>query len=92
MSQIVCFQASIYFDDGNCPIAGEGPSKDFTTLEKAKAWATQQVATYSHAGNVLDDGFWYGVILRGRYVDPIGDGLLFDFTFESDPEFSEIVQ
>jgi hypothetical protein len=94
MNAPLTFQAAVYMDDGESPVAVEGPSEDFSTLAKARAWAKQQVAmrTHSVTFSTPKDGFWYAAILRGRYVDPIGDGVPYDFSFESEPDFSEVVR
>jgi hypothetical protein len=82
------YEASVYYDDGDNPIAVEGPSTYTTSQHQAAAFARQALR-----GRVADrpGGFWYASIRRGRAIDPIGDGRPYDHDFAPDPDWSRTI-
>ena len=64
------YEAAVYYDDGDNPIAKEGPSTYTTSEREAEAFARQALngRRPEHKG-----GFWYAMIRRGLVVDPIGN-------------------
>jgi hypothetical protein len=79
------YEAAVYYDDGDNPVAEEGPSAYTTSERQAEAFARQALSGRrpEHKG-----GFWYAAIRRGQVVDPIGDGRPYDHSFESDRDWS----
>jgi hypothetical protein len=79
------YEAAVYYDDGDNPVAKEGPSTYTTSEREAEAFARQALngRRPEHKG-----GFWYAAIRRGRVVDPIGDSRRYDHAFEPYPDWS----
>jgi hypothetical protein len=79
------YEAGVYYDDGDNPIAREGPSSYAPSERRAEAFAR---AALRGRRRERPGGFWYATIRRGRVVDPIGDGHTHDHVFERDPDWS----
>jgi hypothetical protein len=79
------YEAAVYYDDYDNPIAREGPSSYEHSEQAAEAFA---VAAMRERHGEPPGGFWYATIRRGRVVDPIGDGHPHDHAFEPDPDWS----
>jgi hypothetical protein len=79
------YEAAVYYDDGDNPLAEEGPSGYASDEREAETFARQALGGRRprHRG-----GFWYATIRRGRVVDPIGDGCACDRSFDPDPDWS----
>ena len=79
------WEAATYYDDGDNPVAKEGPSTYTTSEREAEAFAQKALngRRPEHEG-----GFWYAAIRRGQVVDPIGDGRPYDHSFEPDRNWS----
>jgi hypothetical protein len=73
------YEAAVYYDDGDNPVAEEGPSVYTTSQREAAASAHRALngRRPEHKG-----GFWYASIRRGRVIDPIGDRQRYDRLFE----------
>ena len=82
------YEAAVYYDDGDNPVAEEGPSTYASSEREAEAFAHQALSGRrpEHSG-----GFWYATIRRGRIVDPIGGGHPHDHSFEPDPDWSRTI-
>jgi hypothetical protein len=63
----VVFQATVWMNDGQEPIAGGGESQDFHTESEARKWALASVRYAESTEPAPTDGWWYGVIERGSY-------------------------
>jgi hypothetical protein len=79
------YESAVYYDDGDNPVAKEGPSTYTTSERQAEAFAGQALdgRRPEHKG-----GFWYATIRRGLVVDPIGDDSPHDNAFEPDADWS----
>jgi hypothetical protein len=79
------YEAAVYYDDGDNPVAEEGPGRYTTSEREAEAFARHALNRRrpEHEG-----GFWYATIRRGRLIDPIGDGRPYDHSFEPDCNWS----
>ena len=64
------YEAAVYYDDGENPVAEERPSTYATSERQAEAFARRALdgSRPEHKG-----GFWYAMIRRGLVVDPIGN-------------------
>jgi hypothetical protein len=82
------YEAAVYHDDGDNPIAREGPSSYERTEQRAAAFAR---AALRGRRSERPGGFWYATIRRGRVVDPIGDGHPHDHSFEPDADWSRTI-
>jgi hypothetical protein len=78
------YEAGVYYDDGDNPVAEEGPSGYATDERTAEAFAQGAARPAATA----QGGFWHATIRRGRVVDSIGDGRRYDHSFEPDPGWS----
>ena len=65
------YEAAVYYDDYDNPIAREGPSSYEHSEQAAEAFA---LTALRERDGEPPGGFWYATIRRGRVVDPIGDG------------------
>ena len=79
------WEAAVYYDDGDNPIASEGPSSYERSEQEAEAFARSALRgrRSERAG-----GFWYATIRGGRVADPIGEGHPHDHAFGPDPDWS----
>jgi hypothetical protein len=79
------YEAAVYYDDGDNPVAEEGPSTYTTSQREAAAFAHPALngRRPEHKG-----GFGYASIRRGRVIDPIGDRQRYDHSFEPDCNWS----
>jgi hypothetical protein len=79
------YEAAVFYDDGDNPVAQEGPSS-----YKRSEWAAEAFARATLRGRRSErpGGFWYATIRRGKVVDPIGEGQVYDRDFEPDPNWS----
>jgi hypothetical protein len=82
------YEGAVFYDDGNNPIASEGPSSYERTEQAAEAFVR---AALCGRRSDRPGGFWYATIRRGLVVDPIGDGHPHDHSFEPDPEWSRTI-
>jgi hypothetical protein len=79
------WEAATYYDDGDNPIAREGPSSYERSERAAEAFA---LAALRGRRSEQLGGFWYATLRRGRVVDPIGEGHPHDRSFEPDADWS----
>ena len=82
------WEAAVYYDDGDNPVAKEGPSSYEGSGRAAEAFA---LAALRGRRSERPGGFWYATLRRGRVVDPIGDGRPHDQSFEPDPDWSRTI-
>jgi hypothetical protein len=70
------WEAALFYDDGDDPIAGAGPAGYFDTREEAVAAGRSWLAEQND-----DPEGWYVSICQGEIQDEIGDGRPFDYGF-----------
>jgi hypothetical protein len=79
------WEAAVYFDDGDNPMAREGPSSYERGEQAAEAFAR---AALRGRRREWPGGFWCATIRPGRVVDPVGDRQPHDNAFEPAPDWS----
>jgi hypothetical protein len=82
------YEAAVFYDDGDNPVAQEGPSSYEPSERAAEAFAR---AALRGRRSERPGGFWYATLRRGHVVDPIGDGHPYDRSFEPDPDWSRTI-